>query len=169
MSRSEKNIIAKKKFKIKIIIFCIFIFALMYVNVIYGANIYKGDVNGDKVVNYADVSLVELYLINSKDIPEDKLKNADMNGDGKITVTDLTLMIQKIEKKLEYEVDILSIEPDTYYPQKNHDLVLRFEADVSYGGIIDRVVINGERYTTKINENTGLYEVSFNVRRSKRC
>ena len=67
-----------------------------------------------------------------------------------------------------YEVDILSIEPETYYPQKNHDLVLRFDANVSYGGIIDRVVINGERYQTKINENTGLYEVSFNVRTSKR-
>lgn len=168
MSRAEKNIIDKKKFRKKIIIICILIFALMYMGIIYGANIYKGDVNGDGVVNYADVSLVQLHLISSKAIPEDKLKNADMNGDGQITVTDLTLMIQKIEKKLEYEVDILSIEPDTYYPQKNHDLVLRFDANVSYGGIIDRVVINGERYQTKINENTGLYEVSFNVRTSKR-
>lgn len=162
MSKPKRVKINKNKMKFRIGI-AILIFMLMSIGVIYGANIYKGDINGDNVVDYADVSLLELHLINSKMLSNDKIKNADMNGDGKLTVTDLSLMIQKIEKKLDYNVEILNINPNTYYPEKNSELVLSFEADVSYGGIINTVVINNNRYSTKMNNETGLYEIAFNV------
>ena len=163
MSRAEKNKIAKKKFKTKAILICISIFIIMSISVIYASTIYRGDINGDGIVNYADVSLLESHLIHSNVLTGDELKRADMNGDGNVTVTDLTLMIQKIEKKLEYEVTIIDIKPNTYYPNQNDDIVLSFNADVSYGGIIDKVVINGNRVKTEINNSTGLYEVHINV------
>ena len=47
----------------------------------------KGDVNYDGVVNYDDVKLLKEVLID-KDVDYDAF-NADMNGDGKITITDL--------------------------------------------------------------------------------
>ena len=96
----------------------------MSISVIYASTIYRGDINGDGIVNYADVSLLESHLIHSNVLTGDELKRADMNGDGNVTVTDLTLMIQKIEKKLEYEVTIIDIKPNTYYPNQNDDIVL---------------------------------------------
>ena len=97
MKRTVRNKIAKNKFLLRISI-CIPIFLLIFLGIIYATYINKGDLNDDNEVDYADVSLLELHLINSKQLPENKLKNADINNDGKITVTDLTLLIKKIEK-----------------------------------------------------------------------
>ena len=49
----------------------------------------KGELNDDGIIDYNDVTLLEEHLIHKKDLPEDKISNADMNSDGKITVTDL--------------------------------------------------------------------------------
>lgn len=66
----------------------------------------KGEVNGDQIVDYSDVELLELYLIHQLDLDEKAIKNADVNSDGQITVTDLTLLVQKLEKKLDYTVSL---------------------------------------------------------------
>ena len=97
----------KEKAK-KIITIGIFstLFLMLSLGVIYATNIIssKGELNDDGEIDYEDVYLLEMHLIHKKTLPEEKLKNADMNGDGKITVTDLTLIIKKIEKTLDYEV-----------------------------------------------------------------
>lgn len=163
MKRTVRNKIARNKFLLKISI-CIPIFLLIFLGVIYATNVNKGDLNGDGQVDYADVSLLELHLIGSKTLTEDQLKNADMNNDGERTVTDLTLLIQKIERTLDYEVTLRDIEASNYYPTKNENIKLNFNADVTYGEDIKKVIINGKEYNLERNEsNEKLYEVTINV------
>lgn len=164
MEQIIKNKILKNTLFIKISI-CISIFLVMFLGVIYAANYTsKGELNDDGKVNYADVSLLELHLVHSKSLPEEKLKNADMNGDGEITVTDLNLLIKKIEKGLEYEVTIREIEANNYYPNKNEEIILNFDIDVSYNTEVKTITINEEEYEITRNElNQNLYEVKLNV------
>lgn len=163
MKRTVRNKIAKNKFLLRISI-CIPIFLLIFLKIIYATYINKGDLNGDNEVDYADVSLLELHLINSKQLPEDKLKIADINNDGKITVTDLTLLIKKIEETLDYEVTLRDVEVNNYYPTKNENIKLSFNADVTYGESIKNITINGKEYDLEKNEsNEKSYEVTINV------
>ena len=163
MKRTVRNKIAKNKFLLRISI-CIPIFLLIFLGIIYATYINKGDLNDDNEVDYADVSLLELHLINSKQLPENKLKNADINNDGKITVTDLTLLIKKIEKTLDYEVTLRDIGVNNYYPTKNENIKLSFNADVTYGESIKNITINGKEYDLEKNEsNEKSYEVTINV------
>lgn len=52
----------------------------------------SGDLNGDCVVTKEDLDILQDYLMDINSIPEDKLKNADYDGDGKITSHDALLM-----------------------------------------------------------------------------
>jgi YD repeat-containing protein len=58
--------------------------------------IKRGDVNGDGVINTADVALLTRFLLASDRIafraanPEFIYENADVNGDGTVTTADLT-------------------------------------------------------------------------------
>jgi len=106
----------------------------------------KGEVNGDNKVNYDDVKCLENHLINSKKIESIYLENADINNDDSITVTDLTLLVQKLEKTLDYEVDFSKLEQESKYVYKNADVSLVFKADVSYGAKIKKVKINDAYY-----------------------
>lgn len=163
MKRTVRNKIAKNKFLLKISI-CIPIFLLIFLGVIYATNVNKGDLNEDGQVDYSDVSLLELHLIGSKTLTEEQLKNADMNNDGERTVTDLTLLIRKIERTLDYEVVLRDIEASNYYPTKNENIKLSFNADVTYGEDIKKVIINGKEYNLETNEtNEKRYEVTVNV------
>ena len=154
-----KSKIFQNKIWIKISI-CVVIFLLVSLGTIYASNINKGELNGDGEINYADVSLLELYLIHLKELPEDKIKNADMNNDGEITVTDLTLLIKKIEKTLEYEVTMRNIKVSNYYPNKNEEIKLTFDIDVSYGENIETITVNGEEYEVEeVGENK--YKVRY--------
>lgn len=56
----------------------------------------KGDVNYDGVVNNDDVELLKRVLV-GEDVEYD-FNNADMNGDGKITVTDVSQLKMLVEK-----------------------------------------------------------------------
>ncbi|TSC82756.1 MAG: hypothetical protein G01um101420_114 [Parcubacteria group bacterium Gr01-1014_20] len=49
-----------------------------------------GDLNGDGVVNVVDVTLIQLYTLQSTQIPTGV--NADVNGDGKVDILDKTLI-----------------------------------------------------------------------------
>ena len=84
----------------------LFMFALMgvcyllFAGSVYAAyNLFKGELNEDGQINYDDLKLLELHLINKKTIPSYLLENADMNSDDKITVTDLTLLVRKFRKR----------------------------------------------------------------------
>lgn len=146
------NTILKNKSIVAISIFVI-IFIVISFGVIYANNFAsKGELNDDGQINYADVELLESHLIHLKELPQDKLENADMNSDGKITVTDLTLLIQKIEKTLDYEVTLTDIEQDNYYPNKNEEITIKFGGEVSYGANITKVVINGQEQEVQKNE-----------------
>ncbi|MCI8394371.1 MAG: hypothetical protein HFH86_02680 [Bacilli bacterium] len=123
----------------------------------------KGELNGDSEINYADASLLELHLVNLFNLDEDKLGNADMNGDGKITITDLSLLIQKLENNLDYEVTIAHIEPENFYPNKNQDLTIKLNADVSFGASIKSIMINKMEYEVFRNPNTKDYTFIINV------
>jgi len=123
----------------------------------------RGELNGDGQINYADASLLELHLVNLKALSNEYVENADMNSDGKITVTDLSLLIQKLENKLEYEVNLLNLEVDNYYPEKEESLTITFVGDVSYGAEIRKLVINGQEYEVQKKENSYEYSLSLNV------
>ncbi|MCI8273737.1 MAG: hypothetical protein HFJ55_06630 [Clostridia bacterium] len=164
-----------KKQKMTIIIPLTTILLVQFVGTVYGAVSYfskKGDLNGDGAVNYADVNLLVSHLIKIKSLEEGKSEedadivkqNADINNDGKITVTDLSLLIQKIENKLDYEVTMSQINVSNYYPAKNEEITLSFEAEANYEGIIKNITMNGNKYELVRNEvNQNLYEIKVNV------
>ncbi len=137
---------------------------IVFLGVIYAVSNFstKGELNDDGEINYADVSLLQLHLIHSKELPEDKLENADMNNDGEITITDLNLLIKKIEKTIEYEATVREIEVNNYYPNRNEEITISLDIDVTYNIDIKTITISGKEYETVKNEQN-LYEVKLNV------
>lgn len=122
----------------------------------------KGDLNGDSIVDYADASLLELHLVDLKKLEKDSYEKADMNLDGQLTVTDLTLLIQKLENNLDYEVTIINFEPSNKHPNKNQDLDIKFGSDVSFGALIKKIIIDGKEYDVTKEANTSDYTVKVN-------
>lgn len=120
----------------------------------------KGEVNGDGQIDYRDIELLELFLIHQGELSESGIKNGDMNSDGSITVTDLTLLVRKVEKNLNYEVVLFDVGQDNYYPYKNEEVNLTFLGDVSYNAIIEKVIINNNEYEVKKVENSNIYTVN---------
>ena len=144
------------------------VLSMQFIGTVYGAVTTfagKGELNGDGAINYADVNLLESHLIHLKPIEDKKiLENADMNSDGQITVTDLNILIRKIENKLNYEVTIRELNVSNYYPNKNEEIVLSFDADVNYEATIKSMVVNGKEYEIARNEsNNNLYEIKIQV------
>lgn len=121
----------------------------------------KGELNSDEQIDYADVNLLETYLIHLDSLSEDKLINADINNDGYITVTDLSLLIQKIEKSINYEVEIKDIQVSNCYPHKGEEIRLSINANVSNDAKIQKIKIGDLEYPVSI-EN-GIYVVVFKV------
>lgn len=157
MKKLDKKI--NKKTKMFITILSVGIITTQLVGTIYAVS-EKGELNDDGEINYKDVSLLEQHLIDLNKLPDDKLQNADMNSDNKLTVTDLSLLVQKIEKTLDYEVNITS-NMDNYYPEKNDEIELKFTAIVSYGAKIEEVTINGENYKVENEPDTSNYFVKI--------
>lgn len=58
----------------------------------------KGDLNSDGNTDYVDVELLEKHLIGLEKLPKEKWEEADLNMDSVLTVTDLSLLILKIEE-----------------------------------------------------------------------
>lgn len=58
----------------------------------------NGDVNGDSVVNDADVELLRKYLTDIVGENAINKKNSDLNGDGKVTLTDLSQLKTMVEE-----------------------------------------------------------------------
>ncbi len=165
MKKHLKNNKSKLKYIFRISIISALLL-IVFLGVIYAVSNFstKGELNDDGEINYADVSLLQLHLIHLKELPEDKLENADINSDGEITITDLNLLIKKIEKTLEYEATVRNIEANNYYPNKNEEITLNLDMDVSYNIEIKTITIDGKEYEIVRNEqNQNLYEVKLNV------
>jgi len=123
----------------------------------------KGELNGDDDTNYSDVNLLELHLIDLKQIDDKYLENADINSDGKITVSDLSLLIQKLENTLDYEVQLSDLELDNYYLNKNEEITLKFDGIVSFGATIEKVKVNNNEYEATLkNDSSNEYSIKVN-------
>lgn len=122
----------------------------------------KGDLNGDGLVDYADVDLFQKHLILLKTLENGGSSAADMNADGKLTVTDLSLLIHKIEKTLDYDVTITSAH-DQFFYEKQEDILYRFNARVSHGGEIESITLNGAEYGVKKSTGDMEYIVALNA------
>ena len=125
----------------------------------------KGEVNDDGLIDYTDVELIEKHLIGLENLPDNKLENADLNNDQKITVTDLTLLIKKIENKRKYVVELENINTENYYPNKNQEIEISFIGRINYEDVsIQKVVINDKEYEVqKTTEGGNEYKVKLNV------
>ena len=140
------------------------LFLMLSLGVIYATNIIssKGELNDDGIIDYNDASLLESHLIHIQDLPEDKIFNADMDSDGEIMVTDLSLLIKKIENEREYTVELIDLDTPNYYPKKGEEIEITFGAIINYGDVrIEKVIINEQEYTVQ-NEN-GIYKIKVNV------
>lgn len=128
-------------------------------------NSKKGEVNDDGLIDYTDVELIEKHLIGLENLPDNKLENADLNNDQKITVTDLTLLIKKIENKRKYVVELENINTENYYPNKNQEIEISFIGKINYEDVsIQKVVINDKEYEVqKTTEGGNEYKVKLNV------
>ncbi len=112
--------------------------------------VQKGEINDDGKIDYLDVELIQKHLIELEKLPTDKLENADLSDNKKITVTDLTLLIKKIEHKRKYIVELENISIDNYYPNKNEEIEVSFIAKINYeDALIKKVIINDEEYDIK--------------------
>lgn len=170
----KEQIFRNRKNKIYILIILTLVLSAQFIGTVYGAVSTfskKGELNFDGGIDYADVSLLVSHLANIHHLDEGKssdeakeiLENADMNSDGKITVTDLSLLIQKIEDKLDYEVTISDLTVSNSNPQKNEEITLSFNYDANYDATIKTVVINSQEYNVTKNEQDNKYEVKINV------
>ena len=122
----------------------------------------KGDLNDDGSTDYTDVELLEKHLIGLELLPEGRQRAADMNSDGKLTVTDLSLLIRRIEKTVDYEVK-LSSATERFYYEKQEQAELKFYAEVSHDVRIEKVTVNGQEYGAETEGDFSLYTVRPDV------
>ncbi len=153
----DKNI--NKNTKLFIMILCFGLISVQLTRNIYATAI-KGELNDDEKIDYVDVSLLEEHLIHLKSLPENKLHIADMNNDGKLTVTDLSLLVRKIENNIDYTVNIIS-NLESYYINKGEEIEFKFIADVSNGAKLKTVIINEIEYDVENKENSNEYIVKI--------
>ena len=122
----------------------------------------KGDLNDDGSTDYTDVELLEKHLIGLELLPEGRQRAADMNSDGKLAVTDLSLLIRRIEKTVDYEVK-LSSATERFYYEKQEQAELKFYAEVSHDVRIEKVTVNGQEYGAETEGDSSLYTVRPDV------
>ena len=64
------------------------------------SEIFLGDINQSSVIDDEDIQIMQEYLIKSKDVTS--LEQADMNSDSKLSIIDLSLLIQQ-QKECPYD------------------------------------------------------------------
>ncbi len=105
----------------------------------------KGELNGDGIIDEADVILLEKHLVSLEQLSENQQKSADMNTDQTLSVTDVSLLLKKADSHTEYTVSLASA-MDSPYVEKGKDialqLVIHSDADAETG----QVVVNDTPY-----------------------
>lgn len=139
----------------------------------------NGDVNGDGVVNDADVELLRKYLTDIVGENAIDKKNADLNGDGKVTLTDLSQLKTMVEEsKVKSPLIILTNEeintkysqykkylklPRTYYAQDNDlsSLIKNNEIIINGNLILDKHLGDRRKNSEKkIDNQTCKYTIN---------
>ncbi len=122
----------------------------------------KGDVNGDGIVDYVDVRLLQDHLIDLELLSEEKWNAADMNSDGSLTVTDLSLLVQAAENAADYQVELTSA-TENFYLRKGEEAELKFTASVTPEAEIKSVVVNGTELAAEREQDSSVYTVRVNA------
>ena len=112
--------------------------------------ILYGDVNEDGEITEEDSTLLSNYLNNNIKISDQALKNADINGDGKVNVIDLGLLQMYIETPDNY-TNALPDRPITDYTIQYGDVTLDGKVSVSDTNIIlaymnKKYTLNGQEF-----------------------
>lgn len=132
----------------------------------------KGEINGDYEINYSDIKILQRFLIGLYKIDTNRKEFADLNNNGIINITDLSLLLRKIEKNKKYDVTINNVVFNVEYAEKNSDIVLTIDANATENAIIEQFKINGEDYnvtkvddryqvTIKAPDKSGKFEIKF--------
>lgn len=135
---------------------------LQIVGTVYAAGVTlhsRGDVNKDDSVDDVDIVLLEKHLIELEVLPEENWKAGDMNLDGKITVTDLSGLVWKVEGKEDFVCELGTVTPESYYTEKGQEVTFEFEAEANRAFAIEAVQVNGERYSVEETDN-GTYTIT---------
>lgn len=107
----------------------------------------NGDVNGDAVVNDADVELLRKYLTDIVGENTIDKKNADLNGDGKVTLTDLSQLKTMVEEsKVKSPLIILT----------NEEINTKYSQYKKYLTKSKTYYVQGTDWTSLIDSNGGI-------------
>ena len=126
--------------------------------IVYGLQ-KKGDLNDDSLVDYDDVALFARHMVGLDSMDTTQRLAADMDSDGRLTVTDLALLIRAVEKTVRYEVTLNSAGENRFF-EKNEPLQLAFQAQVTYDAAITDVMVDGTTYPAE-STGSGLYTVTM--------
>ncbi len=90
------NCNSTKRFKVKALAFALAFLLLVNLapSLSFAANLAKGDVNGDGIVNILDVVMVMQHVLNLRTLNPEQLVASDVTGDGEINVVDVTRIMR---------------------------------------------------------------------------
>ena len=142
------------------------ILAAAFIAVLIGGIAYampkKGDLNGDGRIDYTDVELLAKHMTRLELLDEDKRVNADLDSNNRLTIKDLALLIRMVEKTVHYEVELFSVLQEPYQ-EKNQQMTLEFQAQVSYDARITEVTVNDQVYPVQQAEDGATYAITVST------
>jgi len=169
VKKEEQRI--SKKAQMFMTILCVVVLSSQLIGTTYAVIakfIQKGDVDLNNQIDIQDIRMLEEHLIGLKYLTEEQqLENAEISGDGQITVTDLTLLVRKVEKATDYQVTIEDLKVNQYYPAKNQEIIFSFSAQVNPYAYIQAVTIDQKEYSLQEGtlikgEENNTYRVKLN-------
>ncbi len=150
--------VAKKKYTDKTqrrnLIIGLCLVEIVSCSALFTHSVQKGDLNGDKKIDYEDAIILAKHLTNKEMLSNFKLENADMNKDGLITANDLAILVQLSTEKIPYIAKLTSTDNSTLSYEKGTVIDFRFLADVTDDELIEYVIIDGKKYKAEKVENT---------------
>ncbi|MBR3283397.1 MAG: D-alanyl-D-alanine carboxypeptidase family protein [Ruminococcus sp.] len=61
----------------------------------------KGDVNGDSIIGFGDLRLIQGYVLGNNKLTADQMKYADVDGDGRVDAFDLALLKENFNEHMD--------------------------------------------------------------------
>lgn len=119
----------------------------------------KGDINANGEVDDQDVELLQQHLIHESELTGDAATQADMNGDGTLTVTDLALLVQEVGKP---RAELLSMETDAAYVNKQTAFPIYVQLKTNRPEDVRAIRINGQPCPAKKLDD-GRYEMTYTL------
>ena len=117
------------------------------------------DQNNNSSTNREDNIVVVPNNDNNQSSNPEHKEDFDTNNDGKVTITDAANTEKDTTKKTNYKVSLIE-KLINYYPEKNTEITLNFEAIINPNNVkIKEVYLNNEK--VKVNLNKNIYQVSI--------